>query len=101
MGHRRFRLLRALLQSFHKFVERMLVPFELLCNFVERAGKVESLSIGSRIRFELHQTFARLPFNFLFVLKNVESCRNPTFVRRVSRKSRNPLNGPLVAVESV
>ena len=56
--------------SFNKFVERMLGPFEHVCDFVE------SLSNGSRIKFELDQTFARLPYDFSFVLKKVGSCRN-------------------------
>ena len=48
----------------------MLGPFEHVCDFVE------SLSNGSRIKFELDQTFARLPYDFSFVLKKVGSCRN-------------------------
>ena len=38
--------------------------------------KVNNLSNGRRIKFELDQTFVRLPFDFSFVLKEVGSCRN-------------------------
>ena len=38
--------------------------------------KVESLSNGSRIKFEFDQTFARLPYDFFSALKKIGSCRN-------------------------
>ena len=47
----RFRLLPAF--SFDKFVERMLNPSEHVCDFVETLTKVESLSNGSLIKFQL------------------------------------------------
>ena len=59
-----FKWLRLVLLDFSldKSLERMLGPFEHVCDFVESAEltKVESLSNGSRIKFELDQTFARL-----------------------------------------
>ena len=48
----------------------MLGPFEQLCDLSKVVKKVESLLNGSRIKFELDQTFARLPYDFSFVLKN-------------------------------
>ena len=39
--------------SFEKFVERMLGLFEQVYDFVKSAETVESLSNGSRIKFEL------------------------------------------------
>ena len=63
--------------SFDKFVERMLGPFEQVCDFVESAVKeAEIFSNVSRIKFEFDQTFAQLPFDFFFVLKKVGSYRN-------------------------
>ena len=50
----------------------MLGPFEQVCDFVESA---ESLSKGSWIKYELDQTFARLPYYVPFVLKKVRSCQ--------------------------
>ena len=61
-----------------------------VCTFVE----VENLSNGSRLKFELDPTFARLPYDFSFVLqKKVGSCRNrwnssSNFVRFVPNISK-------------
>ena len=61
--------------TFSRFVKQMLGPFEQVCLFVESTEKVESLSKGSGIEFELDQTFARLPYDFSFVPKKVASCQ--------------------------
>ena len=66
------------------------------------ATKFLPLSNRSRIKFELKQTFARLPFDIPIVLKNIGSCQNrlntssmqllfyfcPTFARHCSNESR-------------
>ena len=53
-------------------------PFGFIfhCDFGIKSLKVESLSNGSHIKFEIDQTFSRLPYDFSFVLKKVGLCSN-------------------------
>ena len=43
-------------------------------DFSIKSLKVQSLSNGSHIKFEIDQTFSRLPYGFSFVLKKVGLC---------------------------
>ena len=61
---------------FEIFGERMLGPFEQVSDFVVSTEKVEGLSNGNRIKFELDKIFAPLPYDFSFFSQKVESYRN-------------------------
>ena len=54
----------------------MFSPFEHVCDFVKRAEKLESLSNGSRIKFEFDQTIASWVVSKPFVCT-----LHPTFVQ--------------------